>query len=302
MSVNFHFLNVGDGDTTIVDFPARNVVGTSQNYDPRVMMVDIHHHDDDESYEHIIDYYKRNFRDEKGQVRPIFRFVSSHPHQDHLKGLNELLEQIRILNFWDTTHNFVPDKTGFNWAAYEGDWKAYETVRRAGYSDIKVLRHTDVTTPAPFWNEDRIEVLSPSAELIRFVHYKEDGSLRDAAEIGAQLNNLSYVLLVKVNGLKILLAGDAEPKAWDYIIAHHGEQIKNVDILKAPHHGKDSAFHEGAVKLMNPKHIVLSASDDCENLVPEKYARAAPRATIYKTCETGTLVFQCGFDGTITVR
>jgi beta-lactamase superfamily II metal-dependent hydrolase len=265
------------------------------------MMVDIHHHDDHEEYEHVIDYYKTYFTDDRGRLRPIFRFVSSHPHKDHLKGLNSLFDEINVVNFWDTDHDFAPDQNAFDWEEYKDDWERYEQIRNSTKDPI-VLRYTDQTRPAQFWNEDHIEILSPSKELRHFVHFKENGEKRTAEEIGAQLNNLSYVLLIRFNGLKILLAGDAELKTWDYILAHYKEKIRNIDILKAPHHGKDSAFHEEAVKVMNPKHIIFSASTDCENQVPEKYQKAAPRATIYKTCDLGNLIFQCGFDGKITVQ
>lgn len=101
--------------------------------------------------------------------------------------------------------------------------------------------------------------------------------------------------------MKILLAGDAETKCWEYILKNHKEKIKNIDILKAPHHGRESAFHEEAVKIMNPKYIVISASEECEYAVPEKYEKAAPQSTIYKTHELGNIVFDCDFDGRITL-
>ena len=114
------------------------------------------------------------------------------------------------------------------------------------------------------------------------------------------MNNLSYVLLIRFNGLKILLAGDAETKCWEHILENHKDKIKDIDILKAPHHGRESAFHEEAVKHMNPKHIILSVSSDCEHTVPEKYQKAAPNAEIYQTSDAGSFILDCDFDGTIS--
>ena len=82
---------------------------------------------------------------------------------------------------------------------------------------------------------------------------------------------------------------------------NHKEKIKDVDILKAPHHGRESAFHEEAVKIMNPKHIIFSVSEDCEHTVPEKYEKAAPRAIIYKTCDLGSFILDCDFEGNISL-
>ena len=299
MSVKFHFLNVGDGDCTIIDFPERVVSSTNQEKSDRVMMVDIHHHDDHNEYEHVIDYYNKNFKDIYGQIRPIFRYVSTHPHKDHIKGLNTLLDNIPVVNFWDIEHDFEPDKNGSNWEEYEEDWERYMELRK-NKENPKILYYTDSVSPREYWNEDRIEILSPSKELNDFVHKKEDGTFRTKEEIGSQLNNLSYVLLIHVNNLKIVLAGDAESKCWEYIMEKHKDKIKNIDILKAPHHGRESAFHEEAVKHMNPKHIILSHSSDCEHTVPEKYQKAVPSAEIYKTCDYGSFVLDCDFEGNIT--
>jgi len=297
--LKLHFLNVGDGDCTIIDFPARIVRSSQERHGERVMMVDIHHHEDHDDYEHVLDYYKRNFKDSEGNIRPIFRYVSTHPHKDHIKGLDALFNEVSVWNFWDIEHRFQPDKNGQDWEDYKDDWGRYELVRASTNGSPTVLKYTDKNNQMKFWDEDQIEILSPSDELHQFVHVKEDGSRRTAEEIGQALNNLSYVLLIKFNGLKILLTGDVETKGWEYILKNHKDKIKNIDILKAPHHGRESAFHEEAVKWMNPKHIIFSASTECEHIVPEKYKKAAPNAKTYTTGELGTLVFDCGFDGTI---
>ena len=100
MSVRFHFLNVGSGDCTVVHFPART--SGQREKTERIMMVDMNHHDDHEEYEHIADYYRTNFRDGNGNVKPIFRFVCNHPHHDHICGIKGIFESqhIKICNFW----------------------------------------------------------------------------------------------------------------------------------------------------------------------------------------------------------
>lgn len=300
MSVKFHFLNVGDGDCTIVDFPDRVVTSTNAQQDARIMVVDMHHHEDHDDYEHVIDYYKSNFTNSFG-LRPVFRYVSTHPHKDHLKGLEKFFSEIPVINFWDIEHNFQPEKSGFDWEEYKDDWEFYEKIRKSE-TDPKVLKHMDTDSPRPYWDEDRIEVLSPSSELFASVHTKEDGTRCTTEEIGARLNNLSYVLLIRVNGLKILLAADAEVPAWNYIMEKHKNKIKDIDILKAPHHGRESAFYEEAVKWMNPQYIVFSSSEDCEHTVPEKYQKAAPRSVILKTCDLGSFILDCDFNGNITLK
>src|SRR5262249_40567645 len=111
MSVDFHFLNVGDGDCIIVDIPARHLENNpAVTFPSRLMMIDTHHHDDHGDFEDVVDYYRRNFIGAQGELRPVFRYIQSHPHADHLQGLSYISQQIPIFNFWDLEHSFEPEK------------------------------------------------------------------------------------------------------------------------------------------------------------------------------------------------
>ena len=176
MGVDFHFLNVGHGDCTIVYWPERTV--GEKTKDERIMMVDIYHDEDEESFENVIEYYKANFKNADGSIKPIFRLVCSHPHQDHICGLKKLCDDngIKILNFWDLDHSFVPEDFNGH-PTHEEDWNAYETLGGPS-SSAKVLNYTRETEPSQFWDTDgdKITILSPSKALIKQAHYKEDGS------------------------------------------------------------------------------------------------------------------------------
>lgn len=298
MSVKIHFLNVGCGDCTIVHFPERTRKD-GKTKSERIMMIDLYHHDDHEEYEHVIDYYKNNFRNSDGSLKPIFRFVCSHPHQDHICGLDKLFKdnEINVYNFWDLDHAFEPENFDGH-ETHEDDWKTYQNKRGAA-SGITVIKTYREDTPRDFWNddEDRITILSPSKEMIKKVHSnKEDGTKRKPHEI--DVDYISYALLLKINDKKIIFAGDGKEDAWNDIFENCAADIKNCHILKAGHHGHDSAFHESAVKLMNPKHIVFSnsADEDKENGAGSKYTKAVPSATIYKTSIEGSMIAHCPFN------
>lgn len=151
MSVDFHFLNAGSGDCTIVHFPERT--RGDKTIDERIMLVDLCTHADHESYEDVIAYYKSHFRNADGGTKSVFRFICSHPHHDHICGLKELFDDnsIKIWNFWDLEHSFVPaDFSGH--PTHEDDWKAYRTLGGAA-SPATVIRVTRESTPAQFWDE-----------------------------------------------------------------------------------------------------------------------------------------------------
>jgi len=293
MSIKFHFLNVGDGDCTIVDFPERQWVSTGEKIDSRIMMIDIHHHDDHYEYENIIDYYKQNFG-----YRSIFRFICTHPHKDHLKGIRKLFEDsgISIINFWDLEHEFEPQKEGTEWEEYKEDWEIYCKLRKTKDEErLCVRRYWDHNKNIKYWDEDRIQILSPSIELYKLAHKKEDGTDRCPEEI--EIHTMPYVLLIRINNLKVLLSSDANQRCWDFILNKYRNDISNIDILKAPHHGSESGFHKEVIKVMKPKHIVFSRSRESDNKynAEYEYLRICPRAKIYKTFKEGSFILECTF-------
>ena len=296
MGVEVHFLDVGYGDCTIVHFPSRTRKDGKEKSE-RIMMVDIYHDENQEEYEHVLEYYKQNFKNNDGTYKPIFRFICTHPHQDHICGLSKLLEDndIRIDNVWDLDHEFEPDDFNGH-PTHEDDWDAYN-ILRGEKSPAKVLRYTRETKPAQYWDddEDRIAILNPSKVTAKAAHYKDDGTKRDAVEI----DEMSYALMIKVNSRKVILAGDGRKSpAWDDIYENCLKHIHGCTVLKAGHHGHETSIHEDAIKAMNPSFVVFSNSEakDKEHGAEKQYAKIVPEATILKTCDSGTIRFNIPFD------
>lgn len=297
MSVKIHFLNVGAGDCTIIHFPARTRGDKSLN--ERIMMVDINHNPTDRNYQNVINYYKENFRDDNGSIKPIFRFICTHPHQDHICGLDTLKNDpdITIANFWDLAHDFEPENFDY-YPTHEADWKAYKNLT-GEKSTATVIRTSREDEPGKYWNneEDRISILSPCKELRRYAHYKEDGTKREKTKI--EIDEMSYALVIQINSRKILLGGEGRTTPfWENIYTNCKDLIKNCSIIKASHHGQEAGFHEEAVKLINPEYIVFSNSEkeDEDYGAEGLYKKAVPKATILKTCEPGNIVFEVPFD------
>jgi len=294
MGVDFHFLNVGHGDCTIVYWPERTVGEKTKN--ERIMMVDIYHDEDEEDFDNVLNYYKENFKNADGSIKPIFRLVCSHPHQDHICGLKKLCDDngIKILNFWDLDHSFVP--TDFNGhPTHEEDWNAYETLGNES-SSATVLKYTRETKPQPFWDDDgdRITILSPSKALIKQSHYKDDGSKKDIVDI----DEMSYALSIQVNSRSVILAGDGRSApTWNDIYENCKETLKKCHVLKAGHHGHECSFHEDALKLMAPVCIVFSNSEDDhkEHGAEKEYKRVCPNSTICNTWK-GTVIVSVPFE------
>ena len=299
MGVMFHFLNVGPGDCTIVHFPARTRKKDGSSVYERIMVVDICHDESQQGYSDVIAYYKQHFTRDNGSIKPIFRFVCTHPHQDHICGLANLFENsgIDVVNFWDLEHEFEPEELDKH-PTHEADWGSYVKTRKST-SSPKVIRTKREDTPAQFWNddEDRVTVLSPSDTLIKYAHYTQDGKKRKKHEI--EIDEMSYAFMIQINSRKVILAGDGRATPlWQDIYDNCKLAIAGCAVLKAGHHGQEAAFHEDSVKLMDPSLVIFSNSseEDAEYGAQTLYAKAVPNALILKTCDVGTIQVKVPFN------
>lgn len=165
----------------------------------------------------------------------IWRFILSHPDMDHLDGFNALMNEFRVLHFWDSgAKKKKPDFS--NYGGYnEEDWNRYANViagTEAGTKSIEVragdrfkYANQDCASEGV---GDALYILAPDQDLINEGNRTQD------------FNDASYVVLYRSAIGKILLAGDAHDKTWDYIKKHYKEEVSNVALLIAPHHGRKS--------------------------------------------------------------
>lgn len=297
--VKFHFLNVWYGNTTIIHFPERQETWTGRKINERITLIDFCHTENHDEYENVIDYYKNNF-----SGKNIFRYICTHPHHDHICGLHKLLEKsnINISCFWDLEHSFEPES--FDWHSWhKDDWNSYKSLRKWD-KNIQVLNYSSNTDQKDFWHdwEDRITILCPSNEMLEKAHKKEDWSNRDKKDI--LIDYISYAFLIKINWLKVVLAGDTKEDWWKEIYNNHKDLIKDVNILLAGHHWQESAIEENSIKQMNPQYIIFSNSkEEDDNYWGEaKYKKLCPNAEILKTCDKWTIVINCKFNWDIEIQ
>lgn len=162
MPLIMHFLNVGHGDCTIIEFEGRLTVidingGMSLPADVvKEIAKSLGHSETDLLLAerkgiklYGIDRYEKllvdpvEFIKSRYSAQGIFRFILTHPHIDHMNGLNKLVnENIEITNFWDTNHDIKHEEDDFkeNEAKYL-DWLRYEILRLGGKDqNVTVLK------------------------------------------------------------------------------------------------------------------------------------------------------------------
>ena len=85
-------------------------------------------------------------------------------------------------------------------------------------------------------------MLAPTTDLVAEANKSKD------------YNDCSYVILYRTgNNKKIIFAGDSAEKTWNYILENHEEDVKDVDILIAPHHGRKTGGNDEYLDVLNPK-------------------------------------------------
>lgn len=205
-----------------------------------------------------IEYIKQNIK-----TNDIFRFIISHPDMDHLDGIKDLYEEFSITNTWDTDNNKEIDLNDFFAGYNKEDWKFYKQLRAGKVIDTKRLTYFDIDD-CSFWNEDNLKILCPSKKL-----------LADSNKVDGDIHDASYVLLFtppKKGGgkWKIIFSGDSHDNSWNHIIKNYKDEVTNIDILFAPHHGRDSDRDYTFLETLNPK-VTLFGNANSQHLAYDSY-------------------------------
>lgn len=290
-----HFLNVLNGDCNIIQHANSG----------RVTVLDVCNADSDNIYEHvkerelakqdISDTTTGNYGQKKLPENPInylkkldicrvWRFIISHPDMDHIDGIRDVFSDFTVHTVWDTANKKAdPDFTS-NFARFnQYDWDFYKKLRDEKtdkYTFYKFLAEQNSTED--FCIEDHITVLSPTKKL-----------LKQANGVSDDYNDAGYVLLYTppIKGTnkkwKILFGGDSHDNTWEYIIENFKDEVQNLDVLIAPHHGRDSKRNYDFVKILNPR-ITLFGNANSEHLAYDKYSDLK-----LTNNQAGSVIFTC---------
>lgn len=177
----------------------------------------------------------------------IIRFISTHPDDDHIRGLGYLHKEMNLLNFYCVENDATkPDITE--------DFEQYCALR----DDPKRAFYLFKGCSRKWMNQDGdgresagLHVLWP----ITTNEYYQDELAK--AAVGKGSNNISVILTYALaGGARFAWMGDLE---FDFM-----EKIKNeialnpVDILFAPHHGRDSGTVPTEwLEQMDPRLVVI---------------------------------------------
>lgn len=261
----FHFLNVGNGDCSIIQHGSGRVTMidcckaravTAVNELAKAFRADaaVGGNFNQKDYpENPIEYMKAH------GMTSIFRFILSHADMDHMDGIKDVFDTFPVSNFWDTA-NDKECEFGNNAPYREEDWTFYKGLRGGTNNSVKRLTLYS-GADGQFYNRDEtnniggdgLNILAPTPELMAQANRTEDP------------NDGSYVILYRTPAGRILLAGDSHDATWEHVLKHHGHMLKNVELMIAPHHGRHSERSFSFLDVVRPR-VTLFGNAPAEHL------------------------------------
>ena len=222
--------------------------------------------------ERIVDELER---ERKG--KPITRFISTHPDQDHIGGLAYLDDRMNIVNFYCV-------KNGATKEVETSDFKRYCQLRdhtKKAFHIFKGCKRRWMNKNSDARKSSGINILWPDKTNR---HFKN--ALKRAAQ-GESPNNISPIIQYRLEkGVTALWMGDLET---DFMEAIKDEtNLPKVDLLFAPHHGRKSGrVPKGWLDDMAPKIIIVGEAPSADL----EYYRGYNTIT---QNTAGDIVFKCG--------
>lgn len=226
--------SVSDGDMFYIYHDSHNFTVIDCCYDPS---------DEDKN--------EKNFREisrlSRSRSDQVNRFISTHPDQDHIRGLSELDEKyLKIVNFYCVKNEATKeDKTT--------DFKKYCNLRdssKAFFLHKGCKRHWFNLSDGER-ETSNLQCLWPDTNNEDFKKVLED------VKKGTNINNISPILTYKMEcGWSFMWMGDMEDDFREKIKAE--VDWSHVNILFAPHHGRKSgAVSKDILEKLAPDIIVI---------------------------------------------
>ena len=189
---------------------------------------------------------------QKSTGEEMIRFISTHPDEDHICGLEYLDQRMPIGNFYCVKNEATKSVTTTGFTKY---CELRDSASKSYYIK-KGARRKWMNEDGP--NDKGVEIGSSGINILWPVidneFYKEE---LEFAKNGGSPNNISPIIKYSLeNGVSALWMGDLET---EFLVSIEPElDLHGIDILFASHHGRDSAkIPEEYLQILNPKIVVI---------------------------------------------
>ncbi len=243
-TLTVRMLDIGQGDSFLLE------------KDGKFVMIDT---GDIEHREAIVQLLK------KYHVKTISKIIITHPHADHLGGMNAIFKNFKVESIYD-------DGMPANTASYKNYLKQIEA-NKIPYQSLKAGDEVN------FFDGVNFKVLEPVKKI------KDQKGNSD-------FNNNSIVGRLTYGNFSMMFTGDAEKEEEASILSQKG--TFKSDVLKVGHHGSRTSTSPEFLKAVAPKEAFISCGQGNDYGHPHK-------VTVDKLNKAKIHIYRTDRDGTVTL-
>lgn len=247
-NINVHFIDVGQGSSVLIQQGSQGILIDSG---------------EDDYGETLCNYIS------SVGVTEIPYMIATHPHSDHIGGLDEVLYEYTV-----STVVMPEIKT-----SYQPDSKVYEDFIGAVQNENAEIIYPSYGEKIIFGEDMTISFLGPVEQV-------------------SDLNNMSLICKISAFSTTFMVMGDAERKEMDSVYEAGGDF--DSDVIFVPHHGSNTSLHDDFLYEVSPEVAVISCGEDNSYGHPheevlEYYENSGCK--IYRTDIEDNIVVVCNKDG-----
>ena len=282
-SAEVHYIDVGQGDSTLIFADGMTVlIDTGENDDKNTM----------------INYLKGK------SVETIDYFIITHFDSDHYGEATEVLEEFSVVNLIIPDQKKVYEDSGNEHAMYRTFMDKVKSLPDIYVSVIEAS--DDIGTRIEV--DDIIDIDSEKDRTINVgvIDPEKEGDKADLeleffAPVKDEYNNsndYSIIVMVRWGETKLLFTGDAEKNGEKALVDKYGNKLDDIldcDVFKAGHHGSRTSSCQEFINAATPEYVIIScgAGNDYGHPHTEAMSRfesAVDSDKIYRTDTMGTII------------
>jgi competence protein ComEC len=208
----------------------------------------------------------------RSKINRIDYIILSHPHPDHLSGLNFITEHFNPKEFWYNGQDMeIPE--------------FIELMQNVKKNGARVLGPDELSGGR--------EIAGVKIELLHPAKVDKPRSITTSKEDSGSNNN-SLVLKISYKGRSFLFPGDIEKQAEAAVVSSAGDRLKS-DILLVPHHGSKSSSSDVFLKAVSPEISVISCGKGNSFKFPNDQ-------TIQRLKDTGSSIIRIDESGAVRIN
>lgn len=209
---------------------------------------------------------------EKKGIKQIDLAIITHIHDDHVGGMTALQIPIKMLwipfeqtLFMDKAAVWPDDSAAQSVKLFSGALNLLaDLIKDFGASNPNSIEMVEAGKVVHF-GDLTISILAPfgavKTEFVQHLRrmYQSENPTAELTWLDAHSNATSLIVKLELGENSILLPADNVPSGWNEI---DFSLLKNVNVLKLPHHGQIDSISEKIMKKMPLQYIITTASSD----------------------------------------